>query len=407
MGKLAAAWRIWRRTGTLRFLQFVVARVAPAFFTRPSSLRYEDAIAANWETPHPAVANPITVTHDPLIVAWIMSPPVASSGGHQNLFRFIRVLEGSGHQVRIYLYSANDFYSPQDVQNLVRGSTHFAGVAASIENYPEGGVADDVDVIVASNWPTAYRSFRDSSPARRFYFIQDFEPDFYPVSSESVLAENTYRFGFFGITAGAWLSEKLHREYGMKTTHFDFGSNLDNYRVTNHGERTDVFFYARPSTTRRGFELGIMALDLVHQARPDVRIHLVGQKLNKRQAKVPFPHSAPGSLGLIELNDLYNRCRVGLVLSLSNLSLLPLELLSAGVIPVVNDAPNNRAVSNNPFIEYTSLSPQALADRMLEILDRPDAAAHATKAAKSVAGSSWDIAAKQFTDAFEGELRGH
>jgi len=406
MGKLAAAWRIWRRTGTLQFLQFVVARVSPTFFTRPSSLRYEDAIAADWETPHPATIHPRPVGEEPLVVAWVMSPPVASSGGHQNLFRFIRVLESAGHQVRIYLYSANDFYSPEDVKNLVRGSSHFAGVTASIENYPAGGVDDDVDVIVSSNWPTAYRSFRDKSLAHRFYFIQDFEPDFYPVSSESVLAENTYRFGFFGITAGAWLSEKLHREYGMKTAHFDFGSNLDNYRITNQGERSEVLFYARPSTTRRGFELGIMALDLVHQARPDVHIHLVGQKLTKRQRRVPFPHSAPGSLGLHELNELYNRCRVGLVLSLSNLSLLPLELLSSGVIPVVNDAPNNRAVSDNPFIEYTSLSPRALADRILEILDHPDAAAHATKAAHSVEGSSWDNAAKQFLDAFEGEIRG-
>ena len=42
---------------------------------------------------------------------------------------------------------------------------------------------------------------RDASRARRLYFVQDYEPYFYATSSESMLAENTYRFGFTAITA--------------------------------------------------------------------------------------------------------------------------------------------------------------------------------------------------------------
>jgi glycosyltransferase involved in cell wall biosynthesis len=399
MGRLAAVWRIWRRHGTFRLLQWWLSRRWPNLFLLPSAVRYEDAIAAGGDRPHPAVERPALVTRERLIVGWIMPPPVGSSGGHQNIFRFIRVLEEVGHEVRILLYGASGYTDPEAIRRLVSGSGHFSDITASIEPYPDGGVAPDIDVLIATSWPTAYRSYRDASPARRLYFVQDFEPAFYPVSSESVLAENSYRLGFFGITAGKWLEGKLHRDYGMPTASYDFGSDPGVYTLTGDGERTEIFFYARPSTPRRGFELGVMALDLFHRDRPDFRINLVGQSL--KGLSIPFPHVAPGSLGPAELNALYNRCRAGLVISLSNLSLLPLELLSAGVVPVLNDGENNRAVTENPFIEYAPPVPRGLADRLVTVVDRPDAAEHARRAAASVESASWETSAQQFLAAFE------
>ncbi|HRN30342.1 MAG TPA: glycosyltransferase family 1 protein, partial [Terrimesophilobacter sp.] len=194
------------------------------------------------------------------------------------------------------------------------------------------------------------------------------------------------------------------RDYGMRTAHYDFGSDPSNYPLTNEGERGEVLFYARPSTPRRGFELGVLALELFHRDRPKVGINLVGQKL--KGFTIPFPHSAPGSLSLSELAALYNRCRAGLVISLTNLSLLPLELLSAGVIPVLGDDENNRMVSDNPFIEYAELSPRALADRLMAVVDRADAIGHATLASASVGESSWSASAEQFLAAFDRGVRG-
>ena len=37
------------------------------------------------------------------------------------------------------------------------------------------------------------------------YLIQDYEPAFFGVGAEWQLAEDTYRFGFYGLTAGPWL----------------------------------------------------------------------------------------------------------------------------------------------------------------------------------------------------------
>ena len=409
MNPVQRAWRVFRKRGARQAFEKVLLRLFFRTPATPTYVRYEDAIAVDWRTPHPSVSSPRQLGDgkpgdDKLVVAWVMSPPGANSGGHQNIFRFIEFLEAAGHEVRIYLYSTVAYDTPEEASERVRSSSSYPSVAATIEQYPEDGIPDDVDALFATGWETAYRSYRDTSNARRFYFVQDFEPLFYPRGTESLLAENTYRFGFTGITAGAWLAHKLTADFGMTASSFEFGAEGRNYSITNTGRRDGVFFYARPETARRGFELGVMALDLVARDRPGTPIILAGQDL--RGLAVPFPHENPGNMQVGELNATYNRCAAGLVLSLTNMSLLPLELLSAGVIPVVNDGENNRLVSDNEYIAYTEPNPRALADRILEILDRADAPAHAERAAASVGTTTWAAAGEQFMTAFDRGIRG-
>jgi hypothetical protein len=402
--RIRAALAILRTQGPRVLLRRVGEKVSGRIALRPSLVRYADAVAVDWSTPHPAVINPVAVADGPLTVAWIMSPPGRESGGHQNIYRFISYLEAAGHRVRIYLYSANLDISAADVLAMTGGSTSFAETTASVEQYTDAGVAADVDAIFATGWETAYPSFRDASPARRLYFVQDFEPYFYAVGTESVLAENTYHFGFSAITAGGWLADKLAREFGMSTAHYEFGADRQHYNVTNTARRKEIFFYARPATERRGFELGVMALDLFAKARPDYTINLAGWDVSGYD--IPFSYKNLKSMPITELNEVYNRCAAGLVLSMTNMSLLPLELLASGVIPVVNNGSNNTMVSSNPFIEYTAPSPRALADRLIEVVDRADLPQHASVAAASLQEQGWDAAGAQFVRAFESVMRG-
>lgn len=401
-GPRVVAWKVAER---------VTARLAPPAGAEKHRIRmlvrYEDAVAVDWTTPPRWRTHPHVVTEDrPLRTAWIMHPPGESSGGHQNIFRFIRFLEDAGHEATVYLYHSHDF--PIDavyLQRMIADSRSYPDVRASFVAYdPREGVRDGTDVIVATGWETAYPAYLDPSGARRLYFVQDFEPAFYPVGSEHVLAENTYRFGFQGVTAGRWLSGRLGEEYGMAAEPFSFGADVSHYSHTVREARQDVFFYARPVTTRRGFELGVMALEILHRERPEVTIHLAGWDVSSYD--LPFAHVDHGSMAVSDLNALYNRCGAALVLSLTNLSLLPLELLAAGVIPVLNAGDNNALVAENDFIEYCELSPRALADRLVEVLDRPDLAEHSVRAAASVADASWDRSGEQFLDALTRTARG-
>ncbi|MFC5930758.1 glycosyltransferase family 1 protein [Cryobacterium melibiosiphilum] len=400
--------RVHRAEGTRAFAARSFAKASSILVPHTPTMLVanRDAERLDWTQPAPWQSDPITVENGSVDIAWIMSPPGLESGGHQNLFRFIDIAEKAGHRCSIYLYTTSTTpVSFTDIRGMLRTAAAYPEVSASIEMYdPEKGVKTGTQAIFATGWETAYPAYLDASLAKRFYFVQDYEASFYPLGTESLLAENTYHFGFHAITAGGWLAHKLSTEFGMQTDHFDFAADKTHYSVTNLERRNEVFFYARPVTPRRAFEFGLLVLAEFARIKPDVKINFAGWDVSNWA--IPFKHTNLASLDISELNAVYNRCAAGLVLSLSNMSLLPLELLSSGVTPIVNDGPNNRMVSDNPFIEYVPASPLAIARKMAEVFDHPDAVERSVAMSDSVAAVNWTDSGKQFISAFEKAMRG-
>lgn len=406
--RMGRMFRVLREKGPREFASRAFGRLSYLFATYETHMLVsnDDAAKVDWTTPRPWKDHPVTVSEGPIDIAWLMSPPGETSGGHQNLFRFIDFAEKAGHKCTIYFYDSDPAAPSIDgVKAMLRTSTSYASVKAEIVSYDrDRGVRPETQALFATGWETAYPVYLDPSLARRFYFVQDFEPGFYPLGTESMLAENTYRFGFHGITAGGWLSHKLSTEYGMSADSFDFAVDKAHYSVINLEPRKEVFFYARPVTARRAFEFGILALRDFAELRPDVTINLGGWDVSSWA--IPFEYRNLAAMDITELNAVYNRCAAGLVMSLSNMSLLPLELMSSGVAPVVNDGPNNRMVSNNRYIEYVPASPAAFARKLVEVLDRPDAVERSLAMSQSVIDVNWEDSGAQFTSAIEKAMRG-
>jgi glycosyltransferase involved in cell wall biosynthesis len=353
--------------------------VAPKAIVMP--VRPKDVLAADLSRPAPPSA--VSAPRGALRVNWVCTPPSPGSGGHSTLFRMIRYLEAHGYANRVYFY---DVYGGDHryYESIVRGYYRFAGPVSKVED----GMAD-ADAVVATAWPTAYPVFNARCAGRRFYFVQDFEPSFHPVGALSVLAENTYRMGFHGITAGAWLAEKLKADYGMETDHFEFGCDNACYRRMPDSHRRGVVFYARPDTARRGVELGLMAIELFAARRPDIEIHLYGD----RMGRLPFAFHDHGRITPEHLNEIYNCCYAGMSLSLTNVSLVPHEMLAAGCIPIVNDALHNRMVLRNPYVRYVPLNPHALAAELEKVVGTPDFDTLSAAASASVRATTWEDAA--------------
>lgn len=334
----------------------------------------------------------------PFIINWVMSPP-RDGGGHQNIFRFIEILDKAGHINNVYLYSTEDDLTIDQARQNV---SHYCKAShLSFYRYAQNKIAKS-DVLFATGWETAYIVFNEKTNAHKMYFVQDFEPYFYPIGTNYILAENTYKFGFHGVTAGGWLDNKLTDEYRMVCNHYDFGADPKNYRFMNKNKRKEIFFYARPVTERRGFDLGIMALEIFHNKMPDYVINFAGWDVSEWD--VPFPYVNHKTLKIHQLSEIYNKSAAALVVSLTNMSLLPLELLACGTIPIVNDAPNNRLVSDNPYIAFADPSPEALADKLIEIVKKIDLPDYAKEAASSVEKSGWETAGKKFLKIIEKEI---
>ncbi len=352
--------------------------IAPAEGILP--VRREDVMAADLLRPYEAPV-PTALAGQPLVANWVTTPGGPGSGGHTTLFRLIRYLESHGYVNRVYFY---DVYGADlsYYESFVRNYYRFQGTVASLDQ----GM-DDANIVVATSWPTAYPVYNARCAGKRFYLVQDFEPYFYPAGSIAMLAESTYRMGFHGLSIGECYAKKLTSEYGMTVETFKYGCDISQYRAS-HGPRSGVVFYARRETARRGIELGLMALEIFASRNPGVPIHIYGDKMGKRK----FPFTDHGHVSPAQLNEIYNQCCAGLTLSFTNVSLVALEMLAAGCIPVVNDTIEVRTDLNNPFVRYTPAYPIALAEQLEAVTLEPDFAALSQAAATSVQSITWDEA---------------
>jgi O-antigen biosynthesis protein len=365
----------------------VISRVAPPGsgrlpVEREDMVRAGEIAATGWVLPEPLPVVP----GEPLTIAWVCAPPGPGSGGHTTMFRLVSALEQAGHTCIVYLRDKHGWSLDQHVQTI---RSWWPWVKAEVRDAAAG--IEDAHAIFATAWETAYPVLTSPAKGKRFYLVQDFEPSFYPAGSEALLAEATYRFGLHGITAGRWLAQRLRDEYEMPADHFDFGRDLSyafDEAVDAKGERTGVCVYSRPDTPRRAFQLAMLSLDLFAARHPEVDIHLFGAPAG---VTLPFAATDHGLLTPEQLNGLYNRCVAGLVLSATNVSLVPHEMLAAGCIPVVNDAEHNRVVLDNDHIAYAPATPFELADALSALVERPlaERGAAARAAAASVQGCSW------------------
>src|SRR5674476_687997 len=87
---------------------------------------------------------------------------------------------------------------------------------------------------------------------RRLYFVQDYEPLFYPRGTEAALAELSYRFGFRTIGLGDMVAGHLRREIGIEPDVVPFGCDTDVYQLSDVQNRSGVVFYTAPGAARPG-----------------------------------------------------------------------------------------------------------------------------------------------------------
>lgn len=327
-------------------------------------------------------ANPATNT-----IQWVIPNFGFGSGGHLNIFRFINALADRGFTQSLVVLGPHSWKSAEDAERMIE-KWYFklnATVRLDVAGF------EPTHHTIATGWQTAYWVAKYQATREKFYFVQDFEPAFYATSSEYYFAENTYRLGLKGITAGTWLEEKLTRDYGMKCDSVSFSFDRDLYKKTSKrdSENFNIVFYARHVTQRRLFELGMCALEKVCAEHPDVAVIFAGGDVG--EFHIPFHHLNCGELTLQELPDLYSQSDLALVLSGTNLSLLPLEVAACKCPLVMNDLPSARWLLPDDACYYAGMSPDEMAATLSEaIKDEKGRRAKADKAFDIALASSWD-----------------
>lgn len=340
---------------------------------------------------------------DKKIINWIIPEMGVGSGGHINIFRFVLNLQNMGFQNRIYVHRGNNLLTDEKLRTFLKEHYEIQD-DCGIEIYCDVSKAKFAHATIATSWQTAYFVKNFNNTISKFYFVQDFEPYFYAKGSEYIFAENTYKFGLKGITAGDWLKEKLRNEYQMVTESFGFSYDHDMY--VPHEKRDNknrLFMYARPVTARRSFELGLLALCELHKRIPDIEVIFAGWDISNY--KIPFTHLNAGSVKLSELADLYAQCDMCLVFSNTNLSLLPLEVMASNSVVVCNDGEHCKWLTNKENSILVEEDPVKIADTLeYYIRHKEELIKFREKGIELANNTSWDKEAKKVKEFILREL---
>jgi O-antigen biosynthesis protein len=324
------------------------------------------------------------------------------SGGHMTIANLVRGLERLGHRCSLWIDDPGRRCAdgPTGAQRDLRA--WFGPFAAEVRY----GFADwdGADVAVATGWQTVARVRALRGVAARAYLVQDHEPEFFGTSAQRLWAEDSYRHGLYPITAGPWLAELMRVEYGLPASHFELGVDTSLYGPQDVARRHDVvLFYARASTPRRAVPIALVALGELKRRRPNVEVWLYGHGW---PPGIDYPFRNLGVVSGGELARLYGTATVGLVLSMTNYSLVPQEMLACGLPCVELDSPSVvAAFGREGPLELADAEPLSIVGALERLLDDPQLRARrAAEGAALVAAHTWDAAARQVEEGLQAAL---
>ncbi len=298
-------------------------------------------------------------------------------GGIYTIFRFIEKMSVEGVTNRVIIYDnpsfdvaglkeqiSENFPNLKDYEIII-----FDHARDDVNNLPES------DIAICSFWVSAYLLLKFNKTKRKYYFIQDYEPLFYPGGSTFALAESTYRFGFRGLVNTPGLLAAVNQRHGMEGISFIPAVDQSLYYPDQKkdNERTKIFFYARPKNPRNAFNLGIVIIQqLIEKYGDKIEIVTAGAEWNEAHYGLKGKITNLGLLkSLDEVAALYRSCDIGFCYMLSkHPSYQPFEFMASGMATVTNNNEDNLwLLKDGQNCLLSEPSPAAVAEKISMLVD--------------------------------------
>lgn len=269
-------------------------------------------------------------------------------GGIFTIFRFMAAFSEKGAKSRIIIYDNPAFDIDKLKQEMKEAFPAFTEYEIIIFDHSRQDVNDlpQCDIAICTFWVSAYLLLKFNKTKRKYYFIQDYEPIFYPGGSTSALAESTYRFGFRALVNTPGLLAAVNKRHGMEGISFvpavDQSLYFPDFNKKN--DRVRIFFYARPLNPRNAFNLGILTIkQLIEKHGKKIEVITAGAEWDEAGYGLKGKITNLGLLGsLQEVADLYRGCDIGFVYMLSkHPSYQPFEFMASGMATVTNNNEDN------------------------------------------------------------------
>jgi len=242
------------------------------------------------------------------------------------------------------------------------------------------------DLWLATHWTTAHSldiacrlKVVDASSVT--YLIQDYEPGFYPWSTDYALARSTYAAGFRPVINSEPLRQFLQSSESVSVEEqFVFGPSLDfdgarrAASLRTRAQAIRILFYGRPSKPRNLFDIGVATLALVAE---DLRGRgIEATFVSAGESHPDFALTSRDTLksrGKLPWNDYFDLLGSSdIVLSLQHSphpSHPPLDAVTSGAFAITNEMGGTRAGLHSRYL-VSQPEPRALANQVLDAVDR-------------------------------------
>lgn len=194
------------------------------------------------------------------------------------------------------------------------------------------------DIWIATLWESAY--IIKNLPGYKIYFVQDYEPYFYPFGDRFQLAKKTYELGLHMISLGPWCKQMVQNNCQVHSPldQINFPVDLENYPYekrdfsTYQNKKTiKLAVYTKFNSPRRA-PINIQFIlnnceKILHNQGYQLKINYFGTE--KEETFINGQNL--GKLTRPELIQLYQQCDFGIAPSMTNFSLVPFEMMSTGL----------------------------------------------------------------------------
>lgn len=339
-------------------------------------------------------------------IVFVITRMVRFHGGQTSILRLGTQLSHAGYKVSYAVYKNQ---SHKEMELCAKSNlSNYAGELIESQEFHHIIHAANVDVVIATSWDTV--SFVKKMHGYKMYFVQDYEPYFYPFGEQFLLAKKTYEQGLHMVSLGAWNKEMI--EKNCKSTSpidvIDFPYEKQEYPYYHR----DYFKYKEKKEFTvavylkfYGKRLPCIIPNLLCKVKEYLKKDGITLHIKYFGEAKSFHTKGGTNLGMLskkELLHLYQQSDFGMVASLSNISLTPYEMIATG-LPLIEfkDGTFEYFFPEKSAI-LTSLDAKELYHQLLQVIQNPEQLKQQyERASEYMRHLSWEQTGKQFVQILE------
>lgn len=322
------------------------------------------------------------------------------SGGLTSVLRIAKRL--SENSINVYFTCPTN----NDINTMVRNANdNLANYEANYIKW-ENARQKKYDFVVAVQ--DTYVYFARNLKGYLIYFVQDYEPYFNPIGDRYYLSKKAYELGEDIISLGSWNLQEIKRNINLDKLgnlySIDFPFEVSEYPLTkkdfsNLKDKNEIniaVYIKRESKRLPGIVMNTLNKLYDEYAYEGVKFNIFYFGLHSIE-KVKYGKNL-GRISKSNIKNLYDKCDFGMVASMTNISLVPYEMIASG-LPVIEfvDGSYSSFLGTDTAILLDSFSYRELKKEIdFYINDSDSLTSMCNKAQNKIRNLSWDKSSEQF-----------